>query len=58
MPVSFPTEALKAQAVAARTYALQRKIESLGQPVHLEVAITRAGLRGRGSRTRRTRPPP
>src|SRR5262249_16580059 len=35
MPVSFPMEALKAQAVAARTYALQRKIEALGQPGHL-----------------------
>ncbi len=39
MPVSFPTEALKAQAVAARTYALQRKIEALGQPVHLGSSV-------------------
>ncbi|RPH65531.1 MAG: SpoIID/LytB domain-containing protein [Myxococcaceae bacterium] len=39
MPVSFPTEALKAQAVAARTYALQRKIEVLGQPVHLGSSV-------------------
>src|SRR5262245_1247354 len=29
MPVAFPMEALKAQAAAARTYALQRKIEAL-----------------------------
>lgn len=28
MPASFPTEALKAQAVAARSYALTRKIEA------------------------------
>ncbi len=39
MPVSFPEEALKAQAVAARTYALQRKIEALGQPVHLGSSV-------------------
>jgi len=39
MPVSFPMEALKAQAVAARTYALQRKIEALGQPVHLGSSV-------------------
>jgi len=39
MPVSFPAEALKAQAVAARTYALQRKIETLGQPVHLGSSV-------------------
>jgi len=39
MPVTFPLEALKAQAVAARTYALQRKIEALGQPVHLGSSV-------------------
>jgi len=39
MPVNFPLEALKAQAVAARTYALQRKIEALGQPVHLGSSV-------------------
>jgi stage II sporulation protein D len=39
MPVAFPMEALKAQAVAARTYALQRKIEALGQPVHLGSSV-------------------
>lgn len=35
MPRSFPEEALKAQAVAARTYALHRKLQALGQPYHL-----------------------
>jgi stage II sporulation protein D len=39
MPVTFPTEALKAQAVAARTYALQRKIDALSQPVHLGSSV-------------------
>ncbi len=35
MPKSFPLEALKAQAVAARTYALNKKLEQYGQPFHL-----------------------
>jgi stage II sporulation protein D len=35
MPPSFPLEALKAQAVAARTYAVQRKLEGWGRPYHL-----------------------
>ena len=35
MPKSFPVEALKAQAVAARTYALNKKLEQYGQPFHL-----------------------
>src|SRR5262249_29508956 len=35
MPVNFPMEALKAQAVAARTYALNKKLEALSEPVHL-----------------------
>jgi stage II sporulation protein D (peptidoglycan lytic transglycosylase) len=55
MPVSFPMEALKAQAVAARTYALQRKIEALGQPVHLGsgvLAQVYGGVNRENSRTR------
>jgi len=55
MPVSFPTEALKAQAVAARTYALQRKIEALGQPVHLGSSVLAqvyGGLNRENPRTR------
>jgi stage II sporulation protein D len=35
MPASFPLEARKAQAVAARTYALYRKLEALDEPVHM-----------------------
>lgn len=35
MPKSFPPEALKAQAVAARTFALQRKISREGSVTHL-----------------------
>ena len=39
MPPQFPLEALKAQAVAARTYALERKLEMLGQPFHLGSSV-------------------
>jgi stage II sporulation protein D len=39
MPAQFPLEALKAQAVAARTYALERKLETLGQPYHLSSSV-------------------
>ncbi len=39
MPPQFPLEALKAQAVAARTYALERKLEQLGQPFHLSSSV-------------------
>jgi stage II sporulation protein D len=35
MPPTFPPEALKAQAVAARTYAVRKKIEAAGRPYHL-----------------------
>ena len=35
MPASFPPEALKAQAVASRTYAVHRKIGAWGKPYHL-----------------------
>jgi stage II sporulation protein D len=35
MPRTFPEEALKAQAVAARTYALHKKLEAYDQPYHL-----------------------
>jgi stage II sporulation protein D len=55
MPVAFPAEALKAQAVAARTYALQRKIDALGQPVHLGsnvLAQVYGGLNRENPRTR------
>ena len=39
MPKSFPLEALKAQAVAARTYALQKKLEAYDQPWHLGSSV-------------------
>jgi stage II sporulation protein D len=35
MPSWFPDDALRAQAIAARTYALQRKLETYGQPFHM-----------------------
>ncbi len=39
MPVSFPPEALKAQAVAARTYALQKKLEAYGSAFYLGSSV-------------------
>lgn len=39
MPPSYPSEALKAQAVAARTYALRKKLEQYGQPFHLGSSV-------------------
>ena len=39
MPVSFPLEALKAQAVAARTYALQKKLEAYGSAFHMGSSV-------------------
>jgi stage II sporulation protein D len=39
MPAGFPQEALKAQAVAARTYAVQRKIAAWGKPYHLGATV-------------------
>ncbi len=39
MPVSFPPEALKAQAVAARTYALQKKLEAYSNAFHLGSSV-------------------
>jgi stage II sporulation protein D len=41
MPPGFPPEALKAQAVAARSYALMRKIDARdqGKPYHLSATV-------------------
>lgn len=39
MPPSFPAEALKAQAVASRTYAIGKKIDAEGQPFHLGATV-------------------
>jgi stage II sporulation protein D len=39
MPASFPEEALKAQAVAARTYAMEKKLGALGEPYYLGSSV-------------------
>ena len=55
MPSSFPEEALKAQAVAARTYALHKKLEAFDQPYHLGSSVLHqvyGGLRSEDARTR------
>jgi stage II sporulation protein D len=55
MPVSFPLEALKAQAVAARTYALQKKLEAYGSPFHMGSSVLHqvyGGLNREDARTR------
>ncbi len=51
MPGSFPVEALKAQAVAARSYALTRKIEAdaSGKPWHLGAGVLAQVYRGQHS---------
>lgn len=46
MPQDFPEEALKAQAVAARTYALRRKLASNEQPYHLGSSVLHQVYRG------------
>lgn len=55
MPASFPPEALKAQAVAARTYALQKKIAAWGKPYHLGSTVLHqvyGGTRAEDPRTK------
>ena len=55
MPVTFPMEALKAQAVAARTYALNKKLEALSEAVHLGSSVLAqvyGGLNRENPRTR------
>lgn len=55
MPVSFPLEALKAQAVAARTYALQKKLEAYGSPYHMGSSVLHqvyGGLNREDAKTR------
>ena len=39
MPPSFPPEALRAQAIAARTYAIRKKIEGEGRAWHLGATV-------------------
>lgn len=55
MPPSFPLEALKAQAVAARTYALQKKLEQYGQPFYLGSNVISQVYRGLSAESERTR---
>jgi stage II sporulation protein D len=55
MPSSFPEEALKAQAVAARTYALHKKLDAYDQPYHLGSSVLHqvyGGLKSEDARTR------
>jgi stage II sporulation protein D len=48
MPASFPAEALKAQAVAARTFAVGKKLEAVtaGRPWHLGATVVHQVYRG------------
>ncbi|MCG3174723.1 MAG: hypothetical protein GMKNLPBB_03003 [Myxococcota bacterium] len=39
IPPNWPMESLKAQAVAARTFALRRRMEREGQPFHVEATV-------------------
>ncbi len=55
MPRSFPSEALKAQAVAARTYALNKKLEQYGQPYHLGASVLSQVYKGLAADDPRTR---
>lgn len=55
MPAAFPLEALKAQAVAARTYALNKKLEQYGQPFHLGSTVLSQVYKGLGAEVSRTR---
>jgi stage II sporulation protein D len=55
MPVSFPLEALKAQAVAARTYALQKKLEAYGAPFYVGSSVLHQVYGGVNREDARTR---
>jgi stage II sporulation protein D len=55
MPKSFPPEALKAQAIAARTYALNKKLEQYSQPYHLGSSVISQVYKGLDVEDPRTR---
>lgn len=55
MPRSFPPEALKAQAVAARTYAFNKKLEQYGQPYYMGSSIISQVYKGLAAEDPRTR---
>lgn len=54
MPPAFPPEALKAQAVASRTYALEKKIAAFGEPFHLGASVLHQVYGGIGREAERT----
>jgi len=49
MPASWPSAALEAQAIAARTYALRRKTSAPDAPFHLEASVRNQAYRGADS---------
>lgn len=55
MPKSFPSEALKAQAIAARTYALNKKLDQYSQPFHLGSSVISQVYKGLDVEDPRTR---
>jgi stage II sporulation protein D len=55
MPRSFPDEALKAQAIAARTYALFKKLQAYGQPFHMGSNVLSQVYGGLAAEDERTR---
>ncbi len=57
MPASFPLAALEAQAIAARSYALHRKVEATaqGRPYHLDATVLSQVYGGIGAEGQRTR---
>jgi stage II sporulation protein D len=55
MPRSFPPEALKAQAIAARTYALNKKLEQYSQLFHLGSSVISQVYKGLDAEDPRTR---
>jgi len=55
MPASFPPEALKAQAVAARTYAIERKLDQYGRAYHLGATVLSQVYGGASREDPRTR---
>ena len=55
MPRTFPDEALKAQAIAARTYALYKKLQAYGQPFHMGSSVLSQVYGGLAAEDERTR---
>jgi stage II sporulation protein D len=53
MPAGFPDEALKAQAVAARTYALRKKLDAIDPSIHLGASVLHQVYRGLSYRRER-----